>query len=356
MFTRNNNFELPDTGVQNWEASLSENFEIIEKGPTIKAIAGLTIAIDKVVYMNSSERLYLAISPTGATTASQFLGFTTTQINREVDGYVQTFGNHSNPDWVFTPGPVYLSPSSAGEVTQTEPAITTMVGYAIGTNELLIRPWMDNSFDHGTLTGLVDPADDHTQYLRTDNLRSTSGLTISGNLSVNRIVPETAAYINIGAGLTTTGNIGINIAVPQAPLTVKQDINTSDGGMSIGGKTGTENRYQIFVDGGDDLNVRWSASGSTPMILKNDGRLSINTATANAQLTVDQSSTTDAVPVLTLDQGDIDDTFIDFIGTSAADGTRSISSDTTEDSTKFGAIRIEINGVTKWIRIYDNES
>ena len=51
-----------------------------------------------------------------------------------------------------------------------------------------------------------------------------------------------------------------------------------------------------------------------------------------------------------------DDTFIDFIGTSAANGSRSISSDVTENSAKFGAIRIEINGVTKWIRIYDDES
>lgn len=72
--------------------------------------------------------------------------------------------------------------------------------------------------------------------------------------------------------------------------------------------------------------------------------------------TIDQSSSSGAETVLKLDQADIDDTFIDFIGTSAVDGSRSISSDTTEDSAKFGAIKIEINGVTKWIRIYDTES
>ena len=48
--------------------------------------------------------------------------------------------------------------------------------------------------------------------------------------------------------------------------------------------------------------------------------------------------------------------FIDFIGTSASDGSTHISSDTTTDSAKFGAIAIEINGATKWIRIYDDHS
>lgn len=75
-----------------------------------------------------------------------------------------------------------------------------------------------------------------------------------------------------------------------------------------------------------------------------------------AKLSIDQASTSGAKPVLQLDQGDIDDTFINYVGTSAADGTRSISSDTTEDASKFGAFRIEINGVTKWIRIYDDHS
>ena len=74
------------------------------------------------------------------------------------------------------------------------------------------------------------------------------------------------------------------------------------------------------------------------------------------RLHIDQSNSSGAVPVLCLDQGDIDDSFINFIGTSAADGSRSISTDTTEDSAKYGAIRIEINGTTKWIRIYDSES
>ena len=79
-------------------------------------------------------------------------------------------------------------------------------------------------------------------------------------------------------------------------------------------------------------------------------------AVATATIHAIQDSTSGAKPVARLQQDDIDDSFIDFVGTSAADGTRSISSDTTEDSAKFGAVRVEINGTTKWVRIYDDES
>ena len=77
---------------------------------------------------------------------------------------------------------------------------------------------------------------------------------------------------------------------------------------------------------------------------------------SGGKLFVEQDNASGAIPVLRLSQTDIDDSFVNYVGTSAADGSRSISSDTTEDSAKFGAIRIEINGVTKWIRIYDDES
>lgn len=86
------------------------------------------------------------------------------------------------------------------------------------------------------------------------------------------------------------------------------------------------------------------------------GDVGIGIAPAGAKLDVRQTSTSGAKPVLKLRQQDIDDTFIDFVGTVNASGAASISTDTTEDSSKYGAIRCEINGVTKWIRIYDNES
>ena len=111
------------------------------------------------------------------------------------------------------------------------------------------------------------------------------------------------------------------------------------------------------MDGDDTvLQVRNTGSGTECMTILGSGNVGIGTVTPTAALHVAQESASGAVPVLKLDQADVDDSFIDFIGTSASDGTKSISSDTTEDSAKFGAIRVEINGVTKWIRIYDDQS
>jgi len=104
----------------------------------------------------------------------------------------------------------------------------------------------------------------------------------------------------------------------------------------------------------------WTNDGATTatrrMTIMESGLIGVGDHIPTAKLHIDQSSASGAVPVLKLDQADVDDSFVDFIGTSAADGSRSISADTTTDSAKFGAIRIEINGVTKWIRVYDDHS
>lgn len=148
MFTKHNNLEIPTGGVQNWDASLNENFSLIEKGPTIKAVAGLTIEINNVVYINESAEFELAIS-TGLTVAqTRYVGLSTTKIDRATDGFARTFGTQSDPDWSFTVGhPVYLSAVTAGGLTTISPGLwhslgtTNMVGFAIQTNEILIRPY-----------------------------------------------------------------------------------------------------------------------------------------------------------------------------------------------------------------------
>lgn len=114
----------------------------------------------------------------------------------------------------------------------------------------------------------------------------------------------------------------------------------------------------IFNEGGHAYDFRFEGENDEELIHLDGSADAVGFGIAGplAKVHIDQTSSSGAKPVLSLDQGDIDDTFINYIGTSAADGTRSISSDTTEDSTKFGAVRCEINGTTKWIRIYDDES
>jgi hypothetical protein len=108
----------------------------------------------------------------------------------------------------------------------------------------------------------------------------------------------------------------------------------------------------LVAGGGTAIQIKTGDNEVTPIYLNTD-RVGIGTAAPSALLHIDQASSSGAVPVLKLDQADIDDTFIDFIGTTAGDSTRSISTSTATGSAKFGAVMVEINGVTKWIRIYD---
>jgi hypothetical protein len=102
--------------------------------------------------------------------------------------------------------------------------------------------------------------------------------------------------------------------------------------------TGTANEYKIGM---------WKTSPASP-------------------LHVNQPSSTYATPVLTVEQSDQDETFIDFVGTSAADQTKSISTvngDGAVDGPKnksasagwtyVGMVRVDVNGVQKWMPYYD---
>ena len=58
------------------------------------------------------------------------------------------------------------------------------------------------------------------------------------------------------------------------------------------------------------------------------------------------------IPVLYLDQGDSSEPFIDYVGTSAANASNSISTWTTGNSIQ-GFIQIDINGTQYWMPYYD---
>lgn len=98
------------------------------------------------------------------------------------------------------------------------------------------------------------------------------------------------------------------------------------------------------------------AAAPADQYLTFNANVGIRTTTPTGQLHIVQPDALGAKPVLILEQDDADETFVDFRGTFAFDGGMSISLDTTEDSAKFGAIRVEINAETKWIRVYDDHS
>jgi hypothetical protein len=73
--------------------------------------------------------------------------------------------------------------------------------------------------------------------------------------------------------------------------------------------------------------------------------------TAAAQLHVDQASTTAAIPVLTLDQADASEEYINFI--SAATGAGNPIDTATAVGAAYARARVAVNGTFKYIQLYD---
>jgi hypothetical protein len=133
--------------------------------------------------------------------------------------------------------------------------------------------------------------------------------------------------------------------------------NISSGGtLSATGDISFDGGAFVFNETGIDKDARFEGLGD-PQLLRTEAtndRVGIGIAAPLAKLGITQTSATGAVPCIELEQIDQDFAFTNYKGTSAADSSSSISSSTAEAASKFGAVMIKINGVTKWIRVYDS--
>ena len=151
---------------------------------------------------------------------------------------------------------------------------------------------------------------------------------------------------------TDAGNdrIGIKTNSPSTELHVVGGVKATgaidfDGGGFTFNESGAALDFRIETD---TLTHAFFADGSAD-------KIGFGTSSpTSAFVTIDQASSTGAIACLTLDQGDDDQEFIRFDGTSASDGSKSISSSTDTGGSKVGAIRININGTDRFIRIYDS--
>ncbi len=142
-FTKHNDLELQAQGVEGWGNGMNTNFGLMELGATIKGVTGLTVSAGEVGYFTSDFKFEKALADVVGTLSSEWAGFFTTDIGQGIQGFARHTGYISSPNWSFTSGPVYLSDSTAGAITQTAPSVESryMVGWAIQTNEILIKPW-----------------------------------------------------------------------------------------------------------------------------------------------------------------------------------------------------------------------
>lgn len=177
--------------------------------------------------------------------------------------------------------------------------------------------------------------------------------TVSGDATTGASTGLTKQMI-----LNKTGDLIIGDTVLSNPGgwgRVVQAADNASAAFSVHDKSGGK-QFDYGVSG-TKLYLAFDADASAHrMVIDTNGYGGFGTINPIAQWHVDQASAAGAIPVLLLDQADVDHTFIDFVGAYAVDGSRSISMDTTEDSAKYCAFKIEINGITKWIRVYDDHS
>ena len=195
------------------------------------------------------------------------------------------------------------------------------------------------------------------------NITANGTLTVSGNTSLDGgtfVFNESSADVDFrieGNGdanlfFTDAGNdrVGIKTASPSTELHVVGGIKAT-GGIDFDGGGFT------FNESGAALDFRIETDTLTHAVFVDGSADKIGFGTSaptSGFVTIDQASSTGAIACLTLDQGDGDQEFIRFDGTSASDGSKSISSSTDTGGSKVGAIRINVNGTDRFIRIYDS--
>ncbi len=200
----------------------------------------------------------------------------------------------------------------------------------------------------------------------------------SGNRFAIYDITDGAEYFTVRG---TTGRIGIGTNAPEVLLHVQTtDTSITDFLILEGDRNAADTEIGIlFVDrsvisGGQKVARIWTdrqaSGGNFDLVFQagdagaaglqnesiridgNHGRVGMNVALPTGQLHIDQSSTTAAIPVLKLDQGDISEGFVDFVAASAGDISNPITTRTAGNSIQ-GFVKMEVNGAKYWMPYYD---
>jgi len=152
----------------------------------------------------------------------------------------------------------------------------------------------------------------------------TSSLVDAGNDSVGIMTASPSTELHVVGGVKATGAIDFDGG----------GFTFNDSGASVDFRAETNTlTHAMFIDGSADK-IGFGTSAPT-----------------SGFVNIDQASSTGAIAVLTLDQGDADQPFIRFEGETSSDQTKSLSTDTSVGDLT-GHIRVNIKGNDFWIPYY----
>jgi hypothetical protein len=382
----------------------------------LTAIAGLTSAANKVPYFTGSETAGLKdigisddnlLEVDGSPNSGEYARFTAAGLegrteaefkgdfNLEIGTDVQAFGavlDDLNTLGASTADGEFLVATGAGTLAW-EAGSTARDSLSLGTSDTpqFARLGIGTAAVSTASIKVVDTvlaaaANIMDFDVTLDNDGFTT--TVRGMYFQPRITPSnmtdhitviTTAGVAVGAAVTSPGGTGNNLTntngiIFSAQYTITK--GAGDGAVSCtalknylsanpsanGGATiGTA--YGFFDAGLTTATTNWGLYMQTPSYIANN-------ATANGiPLYVKQAQAAAAQTVLKLEQLDQDESFIDFVGTSAADQTKSISTVNGDGSVEGpknysssagwqfeGMLRIEVNGTEYWQPYYSADT
>lgn len=192
-----------------------------------------------------------------------------------------------------------------------------------------------------------------------DTVTSGTGTFDSANASTLNFDSAIGLYMGLGGGLSSQA-LYIDATNSTYARTAINFPSTASTYTWIGHTFNVNNAFSggLYrrVDNAD-IGIWTQGSGNFPRVLvRNNGRVRIgidaNTDVADATLHIDQLGPTEAIPTLQLEQGDLSEEFINFVGSLGSQLATPITTQSTA-TTIARKVRVSANGSFFWLYLYN---